>query len=149
MRFLAALVALTAFASSALSQGHQPNVIYLMADELAYYELSHMGNFRIKTPNVDRFASEGIRFTKALAAIKPRAAGEKGRGRGDGEEGGRGGKGKARGGKGGGEASDCFKLVQLVVSKGYDPLIVFAFGKTKCMTLANQMATLHLNRLVL
>ena len=39
-----------------------------MADELAYYELSHMGNFRIKTPNVDRFASEGIRFTNALAA---------------------------------------------------------------------------------
>ena len=68
MRFLAALIALTAFASSALSQGHQPNVIYLMADELAYYELSHMGNFRIKTPNADRFASEGIRFTKALAA---------------------------------------------------------------------------------
>ena len=68
MRFLAALIALTAFASSAWSQGHQPNVIYLMADELAYYELSHMGNFRIKTPNVDRFASEGIRFTNALAA---------------------------------------------------------------------------------
>ena len=38
-----------------------------MADELAYYELSHMGNRYIKTPNIDRFAAEGIRFTSALA----------------------------------------------------------------------------------
>ena len=68
MRFLSMFIALTACASIAWSQGHQPNVIYLMSDELAYYELSHMGNVRIKTPNIDRFASEGIRFTNALAA---------------------------------------------------------------------------------
>ena len=46
----------------------KPNIIYLMCDELAYYELSHMGNFKIKTPNIDRFAREGMRFTHALAA---------------------------------------------------------------------------------
>ena len=39
-----------------------------MCDELAYYELSHMGNYKIKTPNIDRFARQGIRFTHALAA---------------------------------------------------------------------------------
>ena len=39
-----------------------------MCDELAYYELSHMGNTKIKTPNIDRFAREGLRFTNALAA---------------------------------------------------------------------------------
>ena len=38
-----------------------------MSDELAYFELSHMGNPYIKTPNIDRFAKEGIRFTSALA----------------------------------------------------------------------------------
>ena len=38
-----------------------------MSDELAYFELSHMGNPYIKTPNIDRFAQEGIRFTSALA----------------------------------------------------------------------------------
>ena len=64
MRFLCLFMALTAFASTAWSQAHQPNVIYLMSDELAYYELSHMGNVRIKTPNIDRFASEGIRFLR-------------------------------------------------------------------------------------
>ena len=45
----------------------KPNIVYIMSDELAYYELSHMGNKYIKTPNIDRFAAEGIRFTSALA----------------------------------------------------------------------------------
>ena len=39
-----------------------PNIVYIMSDELAYYELSHMGNDRIHTPNIDRMAKEGIRF---------------------------------------------------------------------------------------
>lgn len=65
-------------------------------------------------------------FSKAIGAIKQRGGGERG---GDGYEagGGRGGKGGGkggggRGGKGGrggsGEASDCLKLVQLIVGKG-------------------------------
>ena len=45
----------------------KPNIVYIMSDELAYYELSHMGNPYIKTPNIDQFAREGIRFTQALA----------------------------------------------------------------------------------
>ena len=44
-----------------------PNIVYIMSDELAYYELSHMGNLRIRTPRIDRMAAEGIRFTQALA----------------------------------------------------------------------------------
>jgi arylsulfatase A-like enzyme len=44
-----------------------PNIVYIMSDELAYYELSHMGNPRIRTPHIDRMAAEGIRFTQALA----------------------------------------------------------------------------------
>lgn len=44
-----------------------PNVVYIMSDELAYYELSHMGNPYIKTPRIDQMVREGIRFTKAYA----------------------------------------------------------------------------------
>jgi arylsulfatase A-like enzyme len=44
-----------------------PNIVYIMSDELAYYELSHMHNPRIRTPQIDRFAADGIRFTQALA----------------------------------------------------------------------------------
>ena len=45
----------------------QPNIVYIMSDELAYYELGHMGNPYLKTPNIDKFAATGIRFTSALA----------------------------------------------------------------------------------
>jgi arylsulfatase A-like enzyme len=50
------------------SEKRLPNIVYIMSDELAYYELSHMGNPYIRTPNIDRMAKEGIRFTNAYAA---------------------------------------------------------------------------------
>lgn len=46
----------------------KPNIVYLMADELAYYELGHMGNPYLRTPRVDQMAREGLRFTHALAS---------------------------------------------------------------------------------
>ena len=49
----------------------------MMADELAYYELSCMGNPLLETPNMDRFGEEGIRFTqpwRAAAFALPRDA---------------------------------------------------------------------------
>ncbi|NOX98870.1 MAG: arylsulfatase [Verrucomicrobia bacterium] len=55
-------------ASSASSADQPPNIVYIMSDELAYYELSHMGNPYIKTPRIDQMAKDGIRFTQALAA---------------------------------------------------------------------------------
>lgn len=54
-----------------LVQGEEetpPNIVYIMTDELAYFELGHMGNPYLKTPRIDRMAQEGIRFTNAMAA---------------------------------------------------------------------------------
>ena len=45
----------------------KPNIVYIMLDELGYFELSCMGNKYIETPNIDRLAAEGTRFTQALA----------------------------------------------------------------------------------
>ena len=45
-----------------------PNIVYIMSDELAYFELSHMGNPHIRTPNIDQMAKQGMRYTHALAA---------------------------------------------------------------------------------
>jgi arylsulfatase A-like enzyme len=45
----------------------RPNVVFIMADELGYFELSCMGNPNLKTPRIDQMAREGIRFTQALA----------------------------------------------------------------------------------
>jgi arylsulfatase A-like enzyme len=41
----------------------KPNVIYILADDLGYGDLSCYGQQKLKTPNIDRLATEGIRFT--------------------------------------------------------------------------------------
>ena len=45
----------------------KPNIIYLMLDEWGYFESGHMGSTDLITPNIDQFASEGMRFTNAYA----------------------------------------------------------------------------------
>ena len=45
----------------------RPNIIYLMLDEWGYFESGHMGHPELLTPNIDRFAREGMRFTNAYA----------------------------------------------------------------------------------
>ena len=42
-----------------------PNIIFLMADDLGYGDLGCYGATQIPTPNIDRIASEGMRFTDA------------------------------------------------------------------------------------
>ena len=47
--------------------GEKPNIVYLMLDEWGYFEWSGMGHPILETPNIDKFASEGMRFTQFLA----------------------------------------------------------------------------------
>ncbi|TZF82824.1 arylsulfatase [Pedobacter sp. BS3] len=42
----------------------KPNIIYIYADDMGYAELGCYGQQKIKTPNIDRLAKEGIRFTQ-------------------------------------------------------------------------------------
>jgi len=63
----AGLLAAAASRVPAADGQRPPNVVYFMSDELGYYELSCMGHPHHRTPNIDRFASEGVRFTQALA----------------------------------------------------------------------------------
>lgn len=48
-------------------QPRRPNVIYIMADELGYFEPGFMGGKNIQTPNIDRMAEEGMRFRNLFA----------------------------------------------------------------------------------
>jgi arylsulfatase A-like enzyme len=45
----------------------RPNVIFIMADDLGYGDLGCYGQELIETPNMDRLAEEGVRFTQAYA----------------------------------------------------------------------------------
>src|SRR5262245_63793466 len=57
---LAALTATTAFAADS-----KPNILVIMGDDIGWYNPScyHQGMMRYQTPNIDRIAKEGARFT--------------------------------------------------------------------------------------
>jgi arylsulfatase A-like enzyme len=44
----------------------RPNIIYIMTDDHHWQEMSCAGNPILKTPNLDRLAAEGVRFTNAF-----------------------------------------------------------------------------------
>jgi hypothetical protein len=43
------------------------NIVFILADDLGYGHLGAYGQERIRTPHLDRFAAEGMRFTEAYA----------------------------------------------------------------------------------
>src|ERR687889_471269 len=45
----------------------RPNLILILADDLGYGDLGCFGQKRIRTPNIDRLAAEGMKFTQAYA----------------------------------------------------------------------------------
>lgn len=50
-----------------LEANRKPNIIFILADDLGYGDLGCYGQKKIKTPNLDRLASEGMRFTQCYA----------------------------------------------------------------------------------
>ena len=44
-----------------------PNIVFIMADDLGYADLSCYGRREYETPNIDRIAARGVRFTQAYA----------------------------------------------------------------------------------
>src|ERR1700739_3314268 len=44
-----------------------PNSLFILADDLGYADVSCYGRRDFTTPNIDRIAAEGVRFTQAYA----------------------------------------------------------------------------------
>jgi arylsulfatase A-like enzyme len=61
--FLLVFLALSSISFSKI-EVKRPNIIYIYADDLGYAELGCYGQQKIKTPNLDRMAKEGMRFTQ-------------------------------------------------------------------------------------
>jgi arylsulfatase A-like enzyme len=49
------------------SRARQPNFVFIMADDLAVHDLGCYGQKLIRTPNIDRLAEQGMRFTDCYA----------------------------------------------------------------------------------
>src|ERR1051326_1722987 len=52
-------------AATAAGAPRQPNIVYMYADDLGYGDVGCYGATRVKTPNLDRLAASGLRFTNA------------------------------------------------------------------------------------
>jgi len=55
------------FRESGEKMNKKTNVLWLMCDQLRYHALSCNGDPNIRTPNIDRLAAEGVRFTNAYS----------------------------------------------------------------------------------
>src|SRR5512137_962098 len=70
--FTLAAIALASVALTrpAFAAAQKPNIIIILADDLGYGDLGCYGHPTIRTPNLDRMATEGMRFTDFHSAAE-------------------------------------------------------------------------------
>jgi arylsulfatase A-like enzyme len=68
LRRLGLLLLAGLLSSQVSSAAEKPNIVVIMADDMGYGDLSCYGATRVKTPHIDRLASEGQRFTSGYCS---------------------------------------------------------------------------------
>lgn len=64
------LILISAVSPSVAHAADKPNVVFILADDLGWRDLSIEGSTFYETPNIDRIAKEGMRFTQGYAACQ-------------------------------------------------------------------------------
>jgi arylsulfatase A-like enzyme len=54
--------------SASANEGKPPYIVLIMTDDLGWMDLACQGNGKLRTPNIDAFAKQGVRFTDAYSA---------------------------------------------------------------------------------
>ena len=54
----------TSLSARSSAAWRKPNIVYILADDLGYAEVGCYGQKKIKTPNIDKLAVEGMKFTQ-------------------------------------------------------------------------------------
>jgi arylsulfatase A-like enzyme len=60
-------VAATAASSTAQTPERRPNIVFILADDMGYADISCYGRRDLTTANIDRIAAQGVRFAQAYA----------------------------------------------------------------------------------
>jgi arylsulfatase A-like enzyme len=63
LRLLVVWLGLVGIVSAAAPAASKPNIIFIMADDLGYTDVAAYGSKYYETPNIDRLAAQGMRFT--------------------------------------------------------------------------------------
>jgi arylsulfatase len=66
-RVLFALIVCAGFVRLVRAQSAPPNIVFILADDVGYSDLSCTGADNISTPNIDQLARDGVRFTSYYA----------------------------------------------------------------------------------
>jgi len=64
----AALAATRPFAARAAAAGRKPNIVFILVDDLGWADVGTYGSTYHETPNIDRLARQGMKFTNGYAA---------------------------------------------------------------------------------
>ncbi|WP_339730468.1 arylsulfatase [uncultured Gimesia sp.] len=66
LEFILRVVLIVLFLQTAAVAGERPNIVYILADDLGYGDVScYNAESKIQTPHIDRLAAEGMKFTDA------------------------------------------------------------------------------------
>ncbi|MCO5286752.1 MAG: arylsulfatase [Chitinophagaceae bacterium] len=57
-----------AYCNAQVKESTLPNIVFIYADDLGYAEVGSYGQQKIRTPNIDKLAEDGIRFTQQYSS---------------------------------------------------------------------------------